>query len=42
MELMSTMAGEALYSRFGYQQVERIMDNRGGVPVPLVRMSKSL
>ena len=42
MELMSTMAGEPLYSRSGYQQVERIMDIRGGVPVPLVRMSKSL
>ena len=42
MELMSTMAGEPLYSRFGYQPEERIMDNRGGVPVPLVRMSKSL
>ena len=42
MELMSTMAGEPLYSRFGYQQVERVTDNRGGVPVPLVRMSKSL
>ena len=42
MELMSTMAGEPLYSRFGYQPAERIMDNRGGVPVPLVRMSKSL
>ncbi len=42
MELMSTMAGEPLYSRFGYQQEERIMDDRGGVPVPLVRMSKSL
>ncbi len=42
MELMSTMSGEPLYSHFGYQQEERIMDNRGGVPVPLVRMSKSL
>jgi GNAT superfamily N-acetyltransferase len=42
MELMSTMAGEPLYSRFGYQPEEQIMDNRGGVPVPLVRMSKSL
>jgi GNAT superfamily N-acetyltransferase len=42
MELMSTMAGEPLYVRFGYQQVERIMDKRGGVPVPLVRMSKAL
>jgi GNAT superfamily N-acetyltransferase len=42
MELMSTMAGEPLYSRFGYRPEERIMDSRGGVPVPLVRMSKSL
>lgn len=42
MELMSTMSGEPLYRRFGYQPDERIMDDRGGVPVPLVRMSKWL
>ena len=42
IELMSTMAGEPLYSRFGYQPDERVMDDCGGVPVPLVRMSKPL
>ena len=42
MELMSTMAGEPLYRACGYQPQERIMDERGGAPVPLLRMSKSL
>lgn len=42
MELMSTMAGEPLYRRFGYQSDESVMDDRGGAPVPLVRMSKTL
>lgn len=42
MELMSTMAGEPLYSRFGYQPHERVTDDRGGAAVPLVRMSKPL
>ena len=42
MELMSTMAGEPLYRACGYQPNERIVDDRGGVPVPLVRMTKAL
>jgi len=42
MELMSTLAGEPLYRACGYSPVERIMDDRGGVPVPLLRMTKSL
>ena len=42
MELMSTMAGEAPYRACGYSPVEHIMDDRGGVPVPLLRMIKSL
>lgn len=42
MELMSTMAGEPLYRACGYSPVEHIMDNRGGVSVPLLRMTKSL
>ena len=42
MELMSTMAGEPLYRACGYQPVERVMDDRGGDPVPLLRMTKSL
>jgi GNAT superfamily N-acetyltransferase len=42
MELMSTMAGEPLYLACGYQPQERLTDDRGGAPVPCVRMSKSL
>ncbi len=42
MELMSTLAGELLYRRCGYGVVERLIDGRGGVPVPLVRMAKDL
>ena len=42
VELMATMAGEPLYRACGYQPCERVMDDRGGVAVPLLRMSKSL
>ncbi len=40
--LVATLAGEPLYQRCGYEQVERFEDPRGGVPVPLVRMIKRL
>lgn len=40
--LVATLAGEPLYERCGYEQVERFEDARGGVPVPLVRMIKRL
>ncbi len=42
VELMATMAGEPLYRACGYVPGERIADDRGGVAVPLVRMSKPL
>ncbi|HEY7055517.1 MAG TPA: GNAT family N-acetyltransferase [Vicinamibacterales bacterium] len=42
MELMSTLAGEPLYRRCGYEAVEQVTDDRGGIPVPLLRMSKEL
>ena len=42
MELMSTLAGEPLYSACGYQPQEHITDDRGDAPVPCLRMSKSL
>ena len=42
VELMGTMAGEPLYLACGYVAVERIMDDRGGVAVPMVRMGKAL
>ena len=42
VELMATMAGEPLYRACGYESVERVMDDRGGAPVPLLRMRKRL
>lgn len=42
MELMATMAGEPLYRACGYEPREHVKDDRGGIAVPLVRMSKSL
>jgi GNAT superfamily N-acetyltransferase len=40
MELMSTLSGEPLYTAYGFTPVERLEDDRGGVPVPLVRMAR--
>jgi len=42
VELMATMAGEPLYRASGYQPHERLVDDRGGIAVPLLRMTKSL
>ena len=42
VELMATMAGEPLYRVCGYQPIEQVQDERGGVPVPLIRMQKQL
>ena len=42
VELMATMAGVPLYRACGYLPVEDVMDDRGGVEVPLLRMRKTL
>lgn len=42
MELMSTLAGEPLYRSCGYEPLQRLTDARGGAPVPLVRMARTL
>jgi GNAT superfamily N-acetyltransferase len=42
VELMATLAGAPLYFACGYELRERITDDRGGVAVPLLRMSKRL
>src|SRR6476620_8499002 len=42
LELMSTMSGEALYRACGYEALEQLTDDRGGFPVPLIRMAKQL
>ena len=42
VELMATMAGEPFYRACGYQAIQRVVDDRGGAPVPLQRMGKDL
>lgn len=42
LELMGTMAGEPLYTKYGFIPIERLTDDRGGVAVPLVRMAKPI
>lgn len=42
VELMATMAGVPLYRACGYEGVEDVVDARGGVPVPMLRMRKPL
>lgn len=42
VELMATLSGEPLYLACGYEPMEKIQDDRGGVPVPLIRMQKIL
>lgn len=42
LELMATLAGEPLYRTYGFVEVERLSDARGGAPVPLVRMVKEI
>ena len=42
VELMATMAGEPLYRACGYDAIEEVVDERGGVGVPLLRMKKVL
>jgi GNAT superfamily N-acetyltransferase len=42
VDLMATMSGEPLYRACGYEPVERVVDDRGGEEVPLIRMTKSL
>ena len=42
VELAGTMSGQPLYESCGYRVIEPILDDRGGVPVPLVRMGKAL
>lgn len=39
-ELVATLAGEPLYTACGYRPALRFADDRGGVAVPLVRMTK--
>lgn len=38
LELMATLSGRPLYEAFGFTAIEQVADDRGGAPVPLVRM----
>lgn len=42
VELAGTLAGQPLYEACGYGVIERLTDDRGGAPVPLLRMGKAL
>ena len=42
MELVATLSGEPLYRACGFEPYEKIVDDRGGAGVPLLRMRKSL
>ena len=42
VQLAATLSGLPLYEACGYAPVERFTDASGGVPVPLVRMTKAL
>ena len=42
VELAATLSGQPLYRACGYSDIEQFEDDRGGVPVPLVRMGKIL
>ena len=42
LELMSTLSGEPLYTAYGFRPVESLTDATGGVPVPLIRMQKTV
>jgi len=42
LELMGTMSGEPLYTKYGFVPIERLTDDRGGVAVPLVKMAKPI
>ena len=42
LELMGTLSGRPLYESYGFQPIEEILDDRGGEPVPLTRMGKTI
>jgi GNAT superfamily N-acetyltransferase len=42
VELMSTRSGQPLYTAAGFEPLEDVVDATGGVPLPLVRMGKTI
>lgn len=42
LELMGTLSGQPLYTRYGFVSVAHLEDDRGGAAVPLVKMEKPI
>ena len=42
LELMATLAGRPLYSAFGFEPIEELVDTSTGTEIPLVRMGMSI
>jgi GNAT superfamily N-acetyltransferase len=42
LELMSTLSGRPLYAAAGFEVIEEVTDDAGGVPVPLIKMGKEI
>lgn len=42
LELAATLSGLPLYEASGFRAIEAFEDDRGGAPVPLVRMGKAI
>ena len=42
LELMATLSGRPLYESYGFVAIEDVLDDRGGVAVPLVRMGRAI
>ncbi|RVC59006.1 GNAT family N-acetyltransferase, partial [Mesorhizobium sp. M4B.F.Ca.ET.088.02.2.1] len=42
VELGATMSGKPLYRACGYRPGETILDDRGGAPVPILMMWKTI
>jgi GNAT superfamily N-acetyltransferase len=42
LELMATRSGRPLYEAYGFVAIEEVVDDRGGAPVPLVRMGRAV
>jgi GNAT superfamily N-acetyltransferase len=42
LELMATLSGQPLYRAAGFEPIEEVVDDSGGVAVPLVRMGKAI
>jgi GNAT superfamily N-acetyltransferase len=42
LELMATMAGQPLYTAYGFVPAEHLDDTSTGTTIPLVRMTKTI